>query len=72
MVTMTSPLLLPFAHCHSKAKSISVACSLVSIPSQLDEARENLEQFLGVIFRISERQAKDVPPEAVAEPVKIS
>ncbi len=33
-------------------------------PDKLDEARENLERFLGVIFRISERQPKDVPPEA--------
>jgi hypothetical protein len=33
-------------------------------PEQLDQARENLEAYLGVIFRISERQAKDGPPEA--------
>jgi hypothetical protein len=35
-------------------------------PEQLDQARINLENYLGVIFRISERQAKDVPPAPVA------
>jgi hypothetical protein len=40
-------------------------------PSQLDEAQVNLERYLVVIFRISERQAKDVPPEAVADPVTV-
>ena len=40
-------------------------------PSQMDLARENLEAFLGIVFRISERQAKDVPPEPIAEPVRV-
>jgi hypothetical protein len=41
-------------------------------PEQLDHARQNFESYLGVIFRINERQAKDVPPEPVADPVKVS
>jgi hypothetical protein len=40
-------------------------------PSQMDEARENLEAFLGIVFRISERQAKDLPADPVTEPVKV-
>jgi hypothetical protein len=31
-----------------------------------EEAGVNLKDYLGVIFRISERQVKDVPPEAAA------
>jgi hypothetical protein len=31
-------------------------------PSQLDEARANLEAYLGIIFRIAERQARHTPP----------
>jgi hypothetical protein len=41
-------------------------------PTELDQARENLEEYLGVIFRISERRAKDVPSEPVAEPIRVS
>jgi hypothetical protein len=43
-------------------------------PEQLDQAEENLRRYIGVIFRISERQDKgrtDVPPEAVAESVAV-
>lgn len=39
-------------------------------PRDLDQARVNLERYLGVIFRISDRQARDVPPEPVAEVVR--
>ena len=39
-------------------------------PSKRDEVRENLERFLGIVFRISERQAKDMPADPVAEPRK--
>ena len=35
-------------------------------PSQLDEAKANLEAYLGVIFRIAERQAKHTPPPEAA------
>lgn len=38
--------------------------------SDMDVARENVEEFLGMIFRISGRQAKDVPREPITEPVK--
>ncbi len=39
-------------------------------PDQLEQARVNLERYLGVIFRISERQARDIPPEAAAVKVR--
>lgn len=41
-------------------------------PEELDQAEDNLRQYLGVIFRISERQAKDVPADPVAEPVRVA
>jgi len=41
-------------------------------PEELEKVHLWYQQYLGIIFRISERQAKDVPPEAVAEPVKVS
>lgn len=42
-------------------------------PEQLNQAEQNLRDYLGIIFRISERQAKgkeDVPPEAAAVMVR--